>query len=143
MDIVPATLSRVSLKLGNGLVIYGKTWQGKDKIALNKSRTFAPLDWQFFQHRVICRDHTLSLVESMCPSFQHPFHVYNRVQTVRVIKTTQPEDFLFSRVAFVIGRGNYSRNGWKVCTVCRRQVGDCEKKDCMPSTLMVDLFPVK
>lgn len=34
------------------------------------------------------------------------------------------EDFLFSRVAFVIGTGNYRKNSLNVCTVRQKQRGD-------------------
>lgn len=129
----------VTLELGNGLLIYGKTWQGKDKIALNEGRTCALSEWQFFSTGnlyLLNYQHTLNFVKSLCPSFRHPFDVYycpHRVQAARRVMTTWPEDFLFSRVAFVIGTGNYSQKGWKVC------VALCvvEQKECVPSTLLM------
>lgn len=49
----------------------------KDKIAPYKKEDQLHLWSEFFQDDVICRDHSLSLVESMCPALLHPFHVYS------------------------------------------------------------------
>lgn len=75
--------------------------------------------------------HTLNLVRSQCLSFQHPFDVYYcPYRGLCVVMTA--EDFLFSRVAFVIGTGNYRKNSLNVCTVRQKQRGDWKWRNGSP-----------
>lgn len=49
----------VTLELGNGLLTYGKTLQGKDKIALNEGSNFGAFRVTVFSAQVICRYHNI------------------------------------------------------------------------------------